>query len=99
MNWVHTINNAVLTVWGVHIGKRDFTRVISETVAMGYDNDCTAATAGSLVGACIGIDNIPKHWYEPFHDKVRIFLNHNNDFSLSDLLRRFEKQALRMQGG
>ncbi len=34
MNRVHTINNACLTVWGITIGGRDFTKVISETVAM-----------------------------------------------------------------
>ena len=46
MHGVHTINNACLTVWGLTIGGTDLTRVIAETVAMGLDNDCTAATAG-----------------------------------------------------
>ena len=34
--------------------RKDFTRTISVTVAMGLDNDCTAATAGSLLGAVLG---------------------------------------------
>ena len=55
MHQVHTINNACLTVWGITIGGRDFTRVIGETVAMGLDNDCTAATAGSKVFPHTGI--------------------------------------------
>ncbi len=63
MHRVHTINNACLTIWGITIGGRDFTRVIGETVAMGMDNDCTAATAGSLVGAVVGKQGIPEHWY------------------------------------
>ena len=43
MHSVHTINNACLTVFGLMIGGTDVTRVLSETVAMGLDNDCTAA--------------------------------------------------------
>ncbi len=62
MHRVHTINNACLTVWGITIGKTDFTKVIGETVAMGLDNDCTAATAGSIVGAVVGKAGIPKRW-------------------------------------
>jgi ADP-ribosylglycohydrolase len=67
---VHTINNACLTVWGITIGKKDFTRVIGETVAMGMDNDCTAATAGSIVGAVIGKRGIPPKWAKGFGDTI-----------------------------
>jgi hypothetical protein len=45
MHPVHTINNARLTVWGHH--RKTVYPVIGETVAMGMDNDCTAATAAS----------------------------------------------------
>lgn len=93
MNRVHTINNAVLTVWGITIGGRDVTSVLSQTVAMGYDNDCTAATAGSIVGAAVGIDNVPERWYKPFNNKVRIYLKDRNDFELDDLVQRFASQA------
>ena len=93
MNRVHTINNAVLTVWGITIGGTDVTRVIGETVAMGYDNDCTAATAGSIVGAAVGIDNVSEHWYKPFNNKVKIYLSGGSDFELDDLVRRFALQA------
>ena len=54
MHRIHTINNAVLTIWGLTIGGEDYTKVIGETVAMGLDNDCTAATAGSIFGAAYG---------------------------------------------
>ena len=60
MSGAHTINNACLTIFGLTIGKTDFTRVIGETVAMGLDNDCTAATAGSICGAILG-----KDWHPP----------------------------------
>ena len=93
MNAVHTINNACLTIFGITIGKTDFTKVISETVAMGKDNDCTAATAGSIVGAAIGIDNIPAHWYKPFNDTILSYSKTVERYSIQDVLRRFEALA------
>jgi ADP-ribosylglycohydrolase len=90
---VHTINNACLTIFGIAIGKTDFTKVIAETVAMGLDNDCTAATAGSLVGAIVGIDNIPKHWYEPFNDTILSYSKICEKYSIEDVLDRFANLA------
>jgi ADP-ribosylglycohydrolase len=93
---VHTINNACLTIWGITIGGTDFTRVIAETVAMGMDNDCTAATAGSLVGAVVGKQGIPGHWYRNFNDTVHSYLIDQPRFAISDLIERFTIQAKRV---
>lgn len=98
MHRVHTINNACLTIWGVTIGGTDFTRVISETVAMGMDNDCTAATAGSLVGAVVGKKGIPKHWYRNFNNKVYSYMIGRRRFAISGLVKRFAKQAKSVHG-
>jgi len=96
MHPVHTINNACLTVWGITIGGRDFTKVISETVAMGLDNDCTAATAGSIVGAVVGASSIPEHWTRNFGDTVDSYLIGQPRFAISDLIERFTRQAQRV---
>jgi ADP-ribosylglycohydrolase len=93
MHPVHTINNACLTVWGITIGKTDFTRVIGETVAMGMDNDCTAATAGSIVGAVVGKRGIPAKWTRGFDDTIYSYLIGKSKFSIRDVLNRFKKQA------
>ncbi|MDO9540916.1 MAG: ADP-ribosylglycohydrolase family protein [Kiritimatiellia bacterium] len=93
MNAVHTINNACLAILGIAIGGTDFTKVIGETVAMGLDNDCTAATAGSIVGAVVGKKGIPKHWYKPFHNTVHSYLTGEPKFRIDDLAKRFGKQA------
>jgi len=93
MHYVHTINNACLTVFGISIGKGDFTKTIGETVAMGLDNDCTAATAGSIVGATIGIKNIPQHWYKPFNDTIISYSKTVDTFSIKDVLKRFKTLA------
>jgi ADP-ribosylglycohydrolase len=98
MHHVHTINNACLTIWGITIGGTDFTKVIGETVAMGMDNDCTAATAGSIVGAVVGKQGIPEHWYKNFNNKIHSYLIGKRSFSISGVLNRFEKQARKVHG-
>jgi ADP-ribosylglycohydrolase len=93
MSQVHTINNAAATVFGLALGGDDPARVIGETVAIGLDNDCTAATAGSLVGAVLG-DRLPAKWTARFHDKVYSYLIDAPEFAISDLLARFERLVL-----
>lgn len=93
MNAVHAANNACLTIFGVAIGRRDFTRTISQTVAMGLDNDCTAATAGSLVGAVIGSRHIPDHWSRPFRNRIQSYLIGHKQFSITGVLSRFTRLA------
>ncbi|MFW5785919.1 MAG: ADP-ribosylglycohydrolase family protein [bacterium] len=99
MHHVHTINNACLTVFGIHIGGRNLSRVISETVAMGYDNDCTAATAGSIVGAVIGRQGLEPHWTAPFGNTIHSYLKGYRRFSIRDVLDRFEAQMRRVIAG
>jgi len=89
MNPVHAVNNACLVVFGALIGENDFTKGISETVAMAYDNDCTAATVGSILGAFMGIDSIPEFWYKPWNDKIKSYLYGKPEFSLADIISRF----------
>jgi ADP-ribosylglycohydrolase len=98
MHCVHTINNACLTIFGLTIGRGDFNRVIGETVAMGLDTDCTAATAGSIFGAVHGKQAIPSRWYQPFGDTVHSYLIKRKKFRISNLFRRFECQARRVHG-
>jgi ADP-ribosylglycohydrolase len=89
----HTVNNACLTVWGLAIGGNDLTRVIGETVAMGMDNDCTAATAGSIVGAVVGKKAIPPRWIAGFGNTIHSYLIGLERFSIRDVLDRFGRQA------
>ena len=96
MSVVHTISNACLTIWGLARGGRDFTRVIGETVAMGYDNDCTAATAGSIAGATLGADGIPTHWTRNFNNKMFSYLTGQAQFAIDDVIARFARQAERV---
>ncbi len=93
MHGVHTINNACLSVFGLCIGGDDFTSAIGHTVAMGLDNDCTAATVGSIAGALASIDNIDDKWYKNFNDTIHSYLKGKTKFKISSVVNRFEKQA------
>jgi ADP-ribosylglycohydrolase len=93
MNPVHTINNACLTIFGLAIGGTDVTKVLGQTVAMGLDNDCTAATAGSIVGAVVGKAGVPKHWYKNFNNTIHSYLIGKPRFRIDNLFERFTQQA------
>ncbi len=99
MTIVHTINNACLVVFGLMLGGTDFTKVISETVAMGLDNDCTAATAGSIAGAVVGKRGIPEHWYRRFNNKIHTYIRGNEVVEISDLVDRYTRQAESLSAG
>jgi ADP-ribosylglycohydrolase len=99
MHPVHTNNNACLTVFGLSLGRGDFTRTIGMTVAMGLDNDCTAATAGSLLGAVLGIDGVPEHWWKPFRNRAQTYLRRHGAVKNADLVARFGRMAKRVHEG
>lgn len=94
MSWVHAINNACLTVWGIHLGRNNYTKGISETVAMAYDNDCTAATVGSVLGAYLGIEAIDAKWYTPWNNRILSYLKGITEFKLNEVIERFYKIAI-----
>jgi ADP-ribosylglycohydrolase len=95
MHPVHTNNNACLTVFGLLIGAGDVGKTISELVAMGMDNDCTAATAGSIVGAIAGKKRIDSHWIIPFHNRAYSYINGHPSFAIDNLIDRYAEQTRR----
>jgi ADP-ribosylglycohydrolase len=99
MNSVHTNNNACLTVFGLMLGGGDFTKTIGWTVAMGLDNDCTAATAGSIFGAALGAKKIPAHWWKPFRNRARTYMVGQEWFANVEVVERFLTAAVRVWSG
>lgn len=95
---VHTNNNACLTVFGLMLGGTDVTKVISEIVAMGMDNDCTAATAGSIVGAIAGKQKLSPHWYKNFNNTVDHYLMDVAEMKIDDIVKRFAALAKKTYG-
>ncbi|MCL2285244.1 MAG: ADP-ribosylglycohydrolase family protein, partial [Firmicutes bacterium] len=93
MSWVHTNNNACLTIFGLFLGSGDFTETIANVIAMGLDNDCTGATVGSIIGAIVGEEGIALHWTKAFNNKVRTYLVGHEELAISDVVDRFVKLA------
>ncbi len=91
MHPVHTINNMCAIVFALMLGGKDYTKCIGNCVAIGLDNDCTGATVGSIVGACIGFKNIPEHWYKNFNNTVVTYINEHPTLALDDVIDRFVK--------
>ena len=93
---VHSENNACLTIFGALIGEHDFTKGIGHTVAMGFDNDCTAATVGSILGAHLGIDQINPEWYKHWNNRAKTYLKGIPWLELDDVLNRFNSVRKKM---
>lgn len=93
MSNVHTLNNACLVVFALHLGGKDIGKCFSNAVAMAHDNDCTAATVGSIAGACYGLGALDKKWYERFNGNVKCFYNGPKMYRIDDLLARYRRLA------
>ena len=89
MHGVHTLNNVCLTIMALLYGKNDLEKTISYAVMGGYDTDCTGATAGSIVGAIIGAEKLPKKWVGCFNDTHTTYLINQGPYKISDLANRF----------
>jgi len=91
MSIIHTINNMCAVVFALALGGSDFTALISNSVALGLDNDCNGATVGSIAGAYLGFKAIPEYWYKPFNDTVNTYLNMRKQFSIKEMAAAFEE--------
>lgn len=54
--------NAAWVMMGLLYGKGDFTRTFEIATRCGDDADCNPATAGGILAAIVGFDNIPDFW-------------------------------------
>ena len=89
MHCVHTINNMCAVVFALILGGDDFTSCISNSIAIGYDNDCNGATVGSIVGACLGLSKIPEYWYRNFNGRVASYIKGYPMMDIEDVVDRF----------
>jgi ADP-ribosylglycohydrolase len=87
-SWVHSINNACLITAGLLWGEGDFTATVGLTVQGGWDTDSNGATAGSVIGAVLGSDQLPRHFTEPLDDRTRSAVFGFDNSRISDLARR-----------
>ena len=91
MNRVHTNNNMCAIVFSLILGKDNFNNAISSCIAMGYDNDCTGASVGSILGALLTIEKIDKKWYEPFHNEIHTYIRGYETLKITELVNKITK--------
>ncbi len=79
LGWFQAPGNLAFAVLGLLYGEGDFGKSICLAANCGDDTDCTAATAGSVMGIMYGAKNIPAKWLEPIGDGiVTKAINHFN---------------------
>ena len=71
-NFTHAPLNVALTVWAILYGRGNFDATILYAVNGGYDTDCTAATAGAVLGMFLGREGIPEKWSAPIGNGVYV---------------------------
>ncbi len=86
--WNHILPNAAITLMSLLYGDGDFGRTIGIATMAGMDTDCTAATAGSIMGVSEGAKAIPRHWQEPLHDALCSQLVDLHVVKISDMASR-----------
>lgn len=67
--------NFAFTILSLAAGGMDFKRTIELAVNCGWDTDCTAATAGALLGALGGSAVLPKDWLEKLGPNLNCDVN------------------------
>jgi hypothetical protein len=87
--------NAAWVVMGLLYGDGDFTRTYEIATRCGDDADCNPATAGGILGAVKGYDDIPDYWKMGLSDVEPIDFKYTT-ISLNDVYDMSFKHALQM---
>lgn len=62
--------NFAITLAALLIGQEDFILTINTAINMGWDADCTAATAGALLGVLRGEKILPAEWLQKMGERL-----------------------------
>ncbi len=84
-DWCHTISNAMIVVYALLFGHKDFEKSICMSVEACFDTDCNGATVGSVLGMMIGAKNIPEYWTKPYNNQLMTTIEEYNLVNLNDL--------------
>lgn len=79
----HALQNVGFTLIGLLAGRHDFGRTLAITLNCGYDADCSAATAGAILGGILGYEGIPTRFREAVPATYRV----------SDWMRGFPREG------
>lgn len=62
--------NFAFTLLSLYAGEGDFKKTIVTAINCGWDTDCTAATAGALLGVLQGASRLPDDWKSKMGDRL-----------------------------
>jgi ADP-ribosylglycohydrolase len=87
-DWCHAVSNSMIVTTALLWGEKNFDTTLHLAVSAGFDTDCNAATAGSVLGMVLGAGMIPDKWKTPLCDKISSGIAQTSGFSIADLARR-----------
>lgn len=90
-DWCHTISNAQIVAAALLFGGGDLEKTLSIAVMPGFDTDCNAATAGSVLGVMLGAEALPEKWIAPLNDTLYSGVDGFQKTAISELARRTVK--------
>lgn len=69
-DWCHVLSNIEIVTAALLYGGGDYTKAVCRAVQTGFDTDCNAATAGSVIGMMKGMSAVGREWTDPIHGKL-----------------------------
>jgi len=86
---VHVLPNIGIVVLSLLYGAQDkvdpLGRSICVAAMMGYDTDCNCGNIGAIIGARLGVDNIPSKWKDPLQDTFSTYVRDHEKWKISEL--------------
>lgn len=70
LEWGYVLSNAAIVAHALLYGENDFAKTVGYAILCGFDTDCNAATAGSVLGMFIGSQKIDSYWSDSFYNKL-----------------------------
>ena len=87
-DWCHTISNAEIVTMALLWGEKDYGKTICMAVTPGFDTDCNAATAGSVLGVLLGAAALPTEWTAQVGDTLHTSIFGVGTVSISEMAKK-----------
>ncbi|MBR6373855.1 MAG: ADP-ribosylglycohydrolase family protein [Victivallales bacterium] len=71
LGWFQAPGNLGFAVLGLLYGEGDLGKAVCFAANCGDDTDCTAGTAGAVMGIMLGRSGIPEKWTKPIGDSIQ----------------------------